>query len=193
MDRHYSTLLLLPKRRFLTAMPEGWLSQMPVPELANLRNDYFLISDISLANTSYLVGNVEGNALEIIVEFELGNARSFGMKLCSSDNAGSYVKIGYDGLWLDVAGEKAPFKLIDGEETYKLHVFLDKSVIKVYANDRVCFTNIVYTGTGEKNIRVEVFSYGGDTKVKSVYLWRMNPIRETFCIVNDAVSFRKKQ
>lgn len=68
--------------------------------------------------------------------------------------------------------ESAPFSLKKGE-LLKLRVFVDKSIVEVYANNRQAIARSVYPTLG--GIGVELFSKGNDVKVLSVKRWEMMP------------------
>ncbi|MGQ9479764.1 MAG: GH32 C-terminal domain-containing protein [Thermoproteota archaeon] len=54
----------------------------------------------------------------------------------------------------------------DGE-TLKLHVFLDRSVIEVFANSHVCLTGRIYPSRID-SLRIGFFTHDGSAKVKSM-------------------------
>ena len=70
-----------------------------------------------------------------------------------------------------VSEQRAPLKLDKGE-TLKLNIFLDRSVIEVFANDRQVISQIVYPEL-ETSTGVKIFS--GDEKVtfKNIRSWKM--------------------
>ena len=67
--------------------------------------------------------------------------------------------------------QQAPFELADGERL-KLHIFLDRSVLEIFANGRQCMTQRIYP-TREDSLGVSVFSSGGETTLKSLDVWEM--------------------
>ena len=68
--------------------------------------------------------------------------------------------------------EQAPFELKPGE-ALKLRVFVDKSVVEVYANDRQAICRRVYPG--DDALGIALFANGGQTKFTSVKAWEMMP------------------
>ena len=72
-----------------------------------------------------------------------------------------------------VKAQKAPFELKAGE-TLKLRIFLDRSVLEVFANGRQCITQRIYP-TRSDSLRVVLFSGSGSLKVRSVEAWDMAP------------------
>ena len=69
--------------------------------------------------------------------------------------------------------ERAPFELKDGEPL-KLRVFVDKSIVEVYANDRQAICRRVYPGRTD-SLGVALFATGGKATFSSVKAWEMMP------------------
>lgn len=73
----------------------------------------------------------------------------------------------------DVRVQTAPFELAAGERL-ELRVFLDRSIIEVYANGRQCVTQRIYP-TRSDSQGIVLFSKGGNTIVQSCKAWDMAP------------------
>ena len=72
-----------------------------------------------------------------------------------SDDGRRKVAITYGKDQLDVAGQKAPLKLAEGEDAVMLVVFLDKSVLEVYGqNGRVCVTRVIDANPADLNVEL---------------------------------------
>ena len=69
--------------------------------------------------------------------------------------------------------ERAPFALPPGEPL-KLRVFVDKSVVEIFANDRQAIGRRVYPARAD-SLGVALFATGGSARVKSVRAWEMMP------------------
>jgi len=65
----------------------------------------------------------------------------------------------------------APFSLAEGENL-KLRVFLDGSILEVFANNRQCVTQRIYP-TREDSTGVVLFSRGGSAMVRTLQAWEM--------------------
>ena len=81
-----------------------------------------------------------------------------------------------DGLQIDQTEgrlQTAPFTLEAGEPL-RLRVFLDKSILEVYANGRQCLTQRIYP-TRADSVGVALFSLEGTTTVRSLDAWDMEP------------------
>ena len=83
----------------------------------------------------------------------------------------------FDSTRSGVAGrrvvERAPLELKDGEPL-KLRVFVDKSVVEIYANDRQAICRRVYPGRPD-SLGVALFATGGKATLSSVRAWEMMP------------------
>ena len=130
---------------------------------------------------------VAGNSLELMVEMESAAASRFGIRVCASPDGQESTPIFYDAeeklLKVDTrrsgpqntpkAVEAAPLELQDGERL-KLRVFVDKSVVEVFANSRQAIARRVYPSRKD-SIRVHLFSTGGDARVHSLKAWKISP------------------
>jgi beta-fructofuranosidase len=74
------------------------------------------------------------------------------------------------------APEIAPIKL-NKDETLKLRIFIDKSVVEVFANGKQCVAARVYPSRTDSN-GVSIMSHGKDSELKSFEAWQMKNIYE---------------
>jgi len=154
------------------------------------------------ADSELTLDDVRGDRLELAVEVDAGDLPEFGVKVrCSPGgeeqtaivlNPGAKtlsVEMGESSLdesiqylyyrWakespdgkLTIDAQSAPFALADGE-SLKLRIFLDRSVLEVFANGRQCVTQRIYP-TRSDSLGVVLFSRGGSVNVKSVDAWDM--------------------
>lgn len=72
-----------------------------------------------------------------------------------------------------VKAQEAPFDLAPGE-SLNLRVFIDRSVVEVFANGRQCLTQRVYPKRPD-SLDVLLFSRGGSASVKTLQAWDMAP------------------
>lgn len=66
-----------------------------------------------------------------------------------------------------------PFELKAGE-MLSLRVFVDKSIVEVFANERQVVTRRIYP-TRDDSVNVSLFSNGGPTEVTRLRAWEMMP------------------
>lgn len=71
-----------------------------------------------------------------------------------------------------VSEQHAPFKLKKGE-SLKLNVFIDRSVIEVFANGRHCVTQVVYPEL-EASSGLVLFTEGDTVEAKNIKVWEMS-------------------
>jgi beta-fructofuranosidase len=171
-DRGWNGCMTLP--RHLKMRPDGRLSQNPIPELAQLRGEHYSVREMVLDDAAYRPNKAGGDAIEIMVEFDPGDAETFGLKVRRSDDGERFVLIQWDGQLLHLDDHAGPEGLLEGESTLRLHVFLDKCVMEVFANDWVCFTNVIYPR--QEDLGIELFATGGTATVKTLDIWEMGSI-----------------
>ena len=70
--------------------------------------------------------------------------------------------------------QEAPFVLPAGEPL-ELRIFLDRSVLEVFANRRQCVTHRTYPARGD-SLGIRLFTRGAQVKVQSVDIWDMEPV-----------------
>jgi beta-fructofuranosidase len=70
--------------------------------------------------------------------------------------------------------QAAPFRLVAGE-ALELRVFIDRSVIEVFANGRQSLTQRVYP-TRADSTAVRLFAVGGAARASVVEAWDMEPV-----------------
>ena len=54
----------------------------------------------------------------------------------------------------------------------ELHIFVDRSVVEAFANNRLCQTLRVYPQS-EDAFGVGVFSFGGEAEIQSIDVWKL--------------------
>jgi len=176
--------------RLLYLRPDGLLAIAPVPEIAVLRGAKSGYTDMTLTPTStHVLPDVQGDCLEILATFELGDASTCGIKVRCAPNSAEETLIVYDRaaqcLSLDQSRSSlnpavrhevyaGPCELAD-EEPLKLHIFLDCSVVEVFAHDRTCLTGRIYP-TRADNLGVDLFADGGTVKLTSMDIWKMGSL-----------------
>jgi len=139
------------------------------------------------SDTELAVEDVAGNSLELIIEMESDEASEYGVKVCVSPDGEEETSIFYDAeekmLKVDTRKsgpddtpktvEAGPFELKDGERL-KLRVFVDKSVVEVFANSRQAVMRRIYPSRPD-SVGVSLFSTGGATKVHALDAWNISP------------------
>lgn len=184
--RGWSGTMSLPRQLWLGE--DNILRMCPVEELERLRINPRKIENFTI-KTDYEMNmkNIRGNSLELNIEMEPKNAEQFGLKVLCSPDYEEQTVIFYDSvdkrLKIDTTKsslgegpksiEAGPFEL-KPDETLNLRVFVDRSVVEVFANERQAVMRRVYP-TRKDSVEVLLFSREGDTKVKSIKAWDMFP------------------
>ena len=159
--------------RVVSLRPDGMLEFKPAKELESLRRDHRSFGKIKLAdNTTHILEEVQGAQLEIAAEFEQVRTGAVGLALISGPDK---TEILYDATAKTVrCGSIAPIELAAGEPL-KLRVFVDGSVVEVFANDRVCITERFYPEKPEL-LQVALISHGTVATASKVDVWKMSSI-----------------
>jgi beta-fructofuranosidase len=181
----WSGVMSLP--RVLTVRPDGSLGTAPASELVALRgrHQHFDVNDIPLGMPLPLDG-IRGDALEIVVEFTPDVPESCGLLVrCSGDGA-EETSINYDPVLStlsldtrrsssdpDVNGSLAVAEVeLDQDEGVRLRVFVDRSVVEVFLNDRVCVSGRVCP-TREDSVGIRVVAPDRGALAGPVDVWTM--------------------
>jgi len=167
---------------------DGTLRMRPVQELERLRGDEKTWSSVSLADRgSKPLQGVVGDSCELEVTIEpTTRTGRFGVKVRASARGQEQTLLYYDAqakqLVFDATNsgvdgrrtvERAPLELKSGEPL-KLRVFVDKSIVEVYANDRQAICRRVYPGRDD-SLGVVMFADGGQAEFSSIKAWEMMP------------------
>ena len=162
------------------------LRMRPAEELSLLRYNPRTIEDLTVpADGELPVEGVGGTSIELAVEMLPEGAEQFGLKICTSPGGEEETLVYCDAvdgkLKVDTTRsslgegpksvEAGPLELAPGEPL-KLRVFVDKSVVEVFANDRQAVMRRIYP-TREDSVGVVLFSRGGATAVKRLEAWDM--------------------
>ena len=143
----WSGTMSLP--RVLTLAKDGSLLMNPPEELELLRYNPTELNDLSVkADSELKLEGIAGNSIELEIEIIPGKgATQYGVQVCESVDGTEQTLVYYDAaekkLKVDTVKsgpkgkklvEAGPFELADGE-ALKLRIYIDKSVIEVFAND----------------------------------------------------------
>ncbi|MCX6872779.1 MAG: GH32 C-terminal domain-containing protein [Verrucomicrobia bacterium] len=168
--------------RVLT-LDAGKLIQEPIPELQLLRHGHLQLKDRTIESFAPgLLKDLTGKALEIVASFDPkgATAKRFGVKLRMSKDGKEQTVVYYEPATsrFGVAGS-----VVDGEISDKadfpagqritLHIFLDRSVVEVFAAGRA-ITKRVYSDPTSQGL--DAFSDGGSVKLDTLDVWRMKSI-----------------
>jgi beta-fructofuranosidase len=190
--------------RRLVLRIDGKLGIEPVAAVEDLRRDHKRLEEMELpANRELVLDSIEGNTIEIAAVIDPQEAREVCIHVLRSPNdeehtaikffRGGFLEVAENGrrfqqdaltidssrssLLADVfsrAPETAPLELPDGEPL-KLRIFIDKSVVEVFANGRQCLALRVYPERKD-SVGISIRAQGGEAVLRSLDAWRMESI-----------------
>ena len=162
------------------ALPaDGVLRIKPLRELETLRHDRRIQSDVAIKQDSpMLLDDIRGEHLELEVVVEEPTEQNFGVDVLCDDQGESGLRITVDrqdGL-LEVGGETAPL-VLDDDEPLRLRIFVDTTLVEVFANERqIIMTDNPRAAGAKINDRIALFTKGGDLKVDKITAWKMKAV-----------------
>ena len=198
----WNQIMTLPRR--LRLISENEVGIEPAADVVSLRRDHQHVDAMTLAaNQEVVLDNVQGNAVEIIAEFDPKDAPMLEMNVLRSPDKQEFTRIAfyrergyrnmghrtgpryslmtvdtsYSSLSPDVisrAPETGPVA-IEPDEHLELCVFIDRSVVEVFVNGKQCVAARVYPTRGD-SVCVSLRSQGRDAELKSLDAWQMRSI-----------------
>lgn len=168
----------------------------PIKELEDLRKEELVsIKNSNILKANNVLRRIGGDMLEILLEIDPMNSRRCGIKVRKSPDGSEETVIYYNGVTKNIGidgtnstRDKTLLERYIGQnmklvsegplslkgEHLKLHIYIDKSMLEVYANSRKAITTRTYPGLKE-SVGLEVFS-DGKIKVKSLHVWELKSI-----------------
>ena len=188
----WDDIMTLPTH--LSLRDDNSLSIRPVDEIESLRGDRTTADDIEVGTGQQIVlDSIAGNAIEISMTIDPGDAHEVGLNVLRSPDAEETTRISFfpkghqrwGSAHLQIDGssssirtdliprppELAPFDLSKGE-SINLRIFVDRSIIEVFANDMQCLTLRAYPDRDD-SVGVSLFSRGGTAKFTGIESWKM--------------------
>ena len=164
--------------RILSLQSNGTLACGPPPELSSLRTRLCQFREIHLAaGATHILDGVQGGQLEIAAKFAPVQRGSVGLAVLAGPEKTEIVFDGTAGI-LACHGKSAPLPL-GASESLGLSVFVDGSVIEVFANGRVCLTERIYPAHPEA-IQIALIARGDAATATQVDAWTMGTIWPPF-------------
>ncbi|MEX2170079.1 MAG: glycoside hydrolase family 32 protein [Pirellulales bacterium] len=194
----WDQLMSVPQR--LTLDDRKRLRIEPVAELESLRREHEQVNDKTLpANREIVLDEITGNTMELAVELDPGEARWIQLNVLRSSDGEEQTSITFYNhdrqlsYWYHTAGEivldgsrssnrpdvwlRPPERatIRRGNETLKLRIFIDRSVVEVFANGKQYLAMRVYPGR-EDSIGVSLQAQGNDAVLKRLDAWQIKSI-----------------
>jgi beta-fructofuranosidase len=179
--------------RVLSLSADNTLRFEPARELKLLRGRHLCRKDLTILPTSLMqLGEIEGDCLEIQVEFILDEAMEVGIGVRCAPDGAEQTLIRYDHLQGDLHLDRQRSSLSEdverdirsgslalaAGESLLLHIFLDCSVIEVFANYRLCMSSRIYPSRTD-SLGVGFFAHGGSARITVLNVWEMESIKSS--------------
>ena len=197
----WNQIMTLPRRLYLNR--GGDVLTEPAGDLKSLRGEHMKIKKRTIpANQDIVLEGIEGNAIEIAAEIATNQSPMVELNVLRSQDGTEKTRIlffrergfrntndkgtrlslltidsSYSSILPDAqsrAPETGMFEL-DSNENLKLDIFVDKSVVEVFANGKKCVAMRVYPGR-EDSTGVSIRSAGRDVELVSLDMWQMENI-----------------
>jgi beta-fructofuranosidase len=175
--------------RVVTLMDGGKIGLVPAPEMERLRREHHRATSMLISHGVTAIEGVSGDCLEIAAEIEPGEAEAGGVVVRRSPDDAEGTTILYDRttgqLQIDRRSSSLSGAATDvlvrslrlaSDEPLRLRVFLDRSVIEVFANDGVCLTARIYP-TRPDSQRIGVIGRGEGARLRALDAWQMADAR----------------
>jgi fructan beta-fructosidase len=154
------------------------LRYQPVRELKTLRTKHFSLKYETVNENCYFLSRQEihGELFECIATFQLDRAKEFGLKFRTGLN--NTCLVGYNSVenkifFSDGAGkEKISQFLFPENNTIKLHLLIDRSVIDIFGNDGLTW-NCAFFKADPQDQGIELYAKGGTVKLIAFDLWQL--------------------
>jgi len=175
----------------LTPRSDGLLGVAPAPELEMLRGAHTRLADLALNDDMPRAIGVEGDCLELAVELAPGDAAQVGLVVRRSPGGEEETRILYEPASGDLTVDRARSSadravdrtphaahlMLEPDEPLRLRVFLDRSVIEIFANERLALTTRIYP-TRADSLGLGLVAVGGAGLAHTVDTWQMGAIWE---------------
>ena len=183
----WSGLMTLP--RVYSLAEDNSLRVNPIKELENLRFNWQEVASRELPSDQEIkLESIKGKAIEIRVVIEPRQAKEVGLKVLQSPSDSEYTVISFKENKISINNEhssnnpeikhrpeEAGELILEQDESLQLRIFIDRSVVEVFANERQVCSMRVFP-TQESASGVSLFSRGGKAKLLSLEAWQMKSV-----------------
>lgn len=130
--------------------------------------------DLRLENGGKTLRLPKTNTLEIMAEIDLQTATRLEFGFKSGINDAPAILVIFTASELRVMDAKAPLSPAKGERQLKLRIFMDRSVLEVFANETVSVTKTI--APLDSNATLEIRADVDTVNVRLVQAWPMKMI-----------------
>ncbi len=184
----WAGVMSLPRELRLTT--DGQLAMLPVEEVTRLRGKHCAWRDLVISEAELLVLDEEAGALlELELELQPGPLGGVGLSLRRSPDGLEATHIRYEVAAGQLVVERAqasldetvehtahyaPLPLAPGEPL-RLRIFVDRSILEIFANERVALTTRIYP-TRSDSLGLALFAEQAAARLTTLELWQIRPI-----------------
>jgi beta-fructofuranosidase len=165
----WSGVMSLP--RVLALRRDGRLGITPASQVRALRGRRREFANLFAPDGGVMdIPDVAGDALELLAEWEPRDADELGMTVLETP-----ILYNQAARRLTVGKERPVILPLGAGQPLRLNVFVDCSVIEVFANGRACVTARAYVANPE-DAGVSISSRGGSARLRSLVAYEMKAI-----------------
>ncbi|BCS82175.1 GH32 C-terminal domain-containing protein [Anaerocellum diazotrophicum] len=172
---------------------DGKLGLDVISEIKSLRKkEYINIRDVPLKQANKMIEFIKDDCIEIELEIEKGEANEVGINVRRSPDGLEETCICYKSSTKEIFIDRTKSTLnkeyetgIQGgfidinEDTLKLHIFLDKSMIEVFINNLKVLTSRIYPVRNDSlGLLLRANDKVDTVKIKKLIIWQMKAIFE---------------
>jgi beta-fructofuranosidase len=160
----------------LTLDPNGDVVRKPIEALTKLREEKLELKSTLVDGQLDLSDRIQGDRLELIADIDPGQAKKIHLRLQASKDGKRAVTITYDPQTQTLqTPNRTPIPL-DAGNRLKLHLFLDKSALDVYANGgKSTQSTPLQSHPGDKGLQIT--TEGGPAKIRSLKVYTLRAAR----------------
>lgn len=175
--------------RILNMGDDGKLTYRPAPEVRQLRGDGWHGADIALQADVPWTCPLGGDTIEIVARFGMGGASRIALELrraedgsevttvaCERDQQRLSVDTSRSSSDTSALGDRYQVQL-EADDTLTLRLFLDRSVLELFADDRACLSSRIYPHPESLGLRA--LASGGDAELLTIDVY---PIRSIWSL-----------
>ena len=174
----------------LTLADDLTLGVAPVEEVCSTGQPDWSARGVKLAHDEpFRPDGLAGDALAIVAEIDVGRADEVALKVLASPEGDEETVVLFDArrgrvsldrscasVKRDHCGQAVHDWLTLGDkEMLRLHVFVDRTIVEVFANGRACVFGRV-PPPREDSVNVSLVARGGDAQLLSLRAWTKPPV-----------------
>lgn len=198
----WDRVMTLPRRlRLREDYFHNPLTIEPAGDIESLRGEHVRVGPLDIpANSEIVLDGVQGNSMEIIARFEPQTRQTLELKILRSPDGEEYTHIlcMRDRGWrirkvrkpcvvtidtsrsstngeVNLRPPETAMAELSGDEPLVLRIFIDRSVVEVFVNDRQCLATRVYPERPDST-GVSIRAQGDDARLLSLDAWQMKSI-----------------